>query len=191
MTWAEAANMQDIWITHSWSVRTKRSLTIPLFISTLVSWRLRPIHDGRVFCCFSEQRKAEGGREESSCYIEELAHTISSLLTHWKDAMIICPCVWRSKSHEELSVSITEGQDLISYVRKVGGGNFYPLSCLLIMLFLNIHNLAKHWTPRTVSFCFQFVLSPHWLHVIKEAHTGAPLSEWVWDGCLWVSETIY
>lgn len=49
------------------AIRTKRSLTIPLFIGTLVSWRLRPVHNGRVFCCFSEQRQAEGGREETSC----------------------------------------------------------------------------------------------------------------------------
>lgn len=139
MTWAEAAHMQDIWITHSWAGRTRRSLTIPLFISTLVSWRLRPIHDGRVFCCFSEQRRAEGGREESSCYIEEPAHVISSLLTPRKDPLVIR----HSKRHAELSVFITEGQDLISYVGKAGGGNFYPLSCFLITLFSNNSQSGK------------------------------------------------
>lgn len=173
--------MQDIWITHSWAVRTKRSLTIPLFISTLVSWRLRPIHDGRVFSCFSEQRKAEGGREESSCYIEELAYMISSLLTHWRDPMTIC--TWVRHSHTELWVSIAERQDLISYGRQAVAIFTHHLVFLSHYSWI-IHNLEKHRTSRTVSFGFQFVLCPYWLHVTKKASPRAHLSEWAWDGCL-------
>lgn len=173
--------MRDIWITHSWAGRTKRSLTIPLFISTLVSWRLRPIHDGRVFCCFSEQRKAEGGREESSCYIGELTHVISSLLTHWKDPMTLHPraCdISVSSLRNKTSLVLLEGRQ----------GNFYPLSCFLVTLFLNNSQSGKHWTLRTISYCFQFVLSPHWPYVVKEENISANLSEWAWRGCSKISE---
>lgn len=167
--------MQDIWITHSWAVRTKRSLTIPLFISTLVSWRLRPIHDGRVFCCFSEQRKAEGGREESSCYTEELADMISSVLPHWRPNDYICPRVRYSKSHTERGVSIAEPQDLISYVRKTSGVNFYPSSRFLITLFLNNSQSGKTLDFKNSIFLFPVCLVPLLARCDKEGKSKGSL----------------
>lgn len=181
--------MQDIWITHSWAVRTKRSLTIPLFISTLVSWRLRPIHDGRVFCCFSEQRKAEGGREESSCYIEELAHMISSLLTHWREPMTICPWVQHRKSHTEFWVSIAERQDLIRHVRKASGGNFYPSSRFLITLFLNNSQSGKTLDFKNSIFVFPVCLVPLLATCDKEGKSKGSL-EWVGVGRMLVTQSL-
>lgn len=108
---------------------------------------------------------------------------------HTGDPMTICPWVRYSKSHTERGVSVAEPQDLISYVRKASGVNFYPSSRFLITLFLNNSQSGKTLGFKNSIFLFPVCLVPLLVTCDKEGKSKGSL-EWVGMGRMLVTQSL-